>query len=738
MRDPHRYLGIPVVICLLLVLQGVSRAQDDSDFVAEPTSNNDSIFGGGTAPKGGRDTLALTMLRDSLTFERLRDSVKIAEQVQTARLDSIKDDRPGRAYLRTADPSLFLSHAGSVGPEYPIGPGDVLILYIWGQKQARYELEVDRDGQVEIPTVGVVSLNGATFQEAHHIIGKRLGSLYSGLGSGLTNFDLTMEKLKQIRIFVMGDVLRPGGYLLSGNTSSLQALALAGGPTERGSDRLVRITLGETTFDIDLYKYLFLGKRPAKDVLQDGDIVRVPAALGTARVEGAVARPGRYEVIPGSTAADFIGFAGGCSPDCAMDQSVLLSHVTGDKQFAQVVGSTKDVLSGNKTAEVSAGDLVVVPAKQKTKRGSPYIVGSVKAPGPYPYRAGLTVREIVEEAGGPATGAIVSRIVVYRFDSLGGCSILRTSLVSGSDLAVFPLDSIVVGDRSLEPDTTTEVEVSGAVQNPGRYPWARGMKLKDLVVVAGGLAPWADPRKILIQQSDSSSGALRTRTVSLDTNLAIESGDLPLQARAIVSVPALHGRYALPRVYVTGHVREPRAYALVSTREKVASVVARAGGLSSAAYPEGAVLWRASEGRVPLNLANALKHPRSDDNVVMHAGDSLYIPDRPATVRVAGRVNKPTQVLWRDGKGWKWYVNEAGGFADSANLDGVYVQYADGSIRSLDQGLDDPVPGSLVFVPRLDPPHPVSVVDKISAFGTVSTGIAAILTVYVLYLTTRK
>jgi protein involved in polysaccharide export with SLBB domain len=720
------------------MIPGVSRAQDDSDFVSEPTPNNDSIFGGGTAPKAGRDSLALTMLRDSLSLERLRDSVKLAGQVQTARLDSIKDDRPGRAYLRTADPSLFLSHTGSVGPDYPIGPGDVLVLYIWGQKQARYELEVDRDGQVEIPTVGVVSLNGATFGEARHIIGKRLGSLYSGLGSGLTNFDLTMDKLKQIRVFVMGDVYRAGGYLLSGNTSSLQALALAGGPTQKGSERLVQISRGDAEISIDLYKYMFLGKRPAKDALQDGDIVRVPPALGTADVEGAVSRPGNYEVLPGSTVQDFLNFAGGCAPDCAMDQSVLLSHVSGEKQYAQVVGTTKEVLSGSKSAEVSVGDRIFAPKKQPTKRASPYISGSVMAPGPYPYTSNLTVRDLVRVAGGPSSGAILSRIVVFRFDTLGGCAVLRTSLETGPDLAVFPLDSVVVGDRTSTPDTTSDVEVSGAVQNPGTYSWAKGMKLKDLLAMAGGISSWADPREIRVQQADSASGAIRTRTIPVDTNLAGSSGDLPLQARALVTVPARHGRFALPRVVIAGHVRQPQTLLLYSSREKVASAVAQAGGLSSAAYPEGAVLWRASEGRIPLNLSRALQHPRSDDNVVLHPGDSLYIPDRPATVRVSGRVNKPTQVLWRDGKNWKWYVDAAGGFSDSANVQGVYVQYADGSIRSFNQGLDDPEPGSVVVVPHLDPGHPITSLDKISAFGTIASAVAALLTVYVIYLTTQK
>lgn len=192
---------------------------------------------------------------------------------------------------------------------------------------------------------------------------------------------------------------------------------------------------------------------------------------------------------------------------------------------------------------------------------------------------------------------------------------------------------------------------------------------------------------------------------------------------------------ALTKVKVTGLVQVPGNYALVSANETVASLIQRAGGLAPGAFLQGAYFYRPAEGRVPLSLERALKKPKSEDNLALAPGDSLHIPGRPATVRVQGRVHKPTQVLWRDGEGWEWYVNSAGGFADSANRKAVYIEYADGSIRSLDQGLDDPPPGSTVHVPRTDPPRTSTTVEKISAFGPLLQGISAILTVYVLYLT---
>ncbi|HOX52476.1 MAG TPA: SLBB domain-containing protein [Fibrobacteria bacterium] len=677
---------------------------------------------------------SLTTLLDSIALEHVRDSIR---KIELSRVDAtLQGERPGRKFLVTSDTSLFANHTGSVGPDYPLGPGDGLILTIWGQKQARYELEIDRDGQVQLPGLGLVSLNGASFGDAKKIFSRRLATIYSGINSGTTQFDLTMQKLKQIRVFVLGEVQKPGGYLLSGNISSLQALALSGGPTKFGSERTVIITRGEDAFTVDLYAYLFLGKRPKRDVLQDGDILRIPPANGTVSVQGASGRPGRYEVIPGETLADVLAYSAGFAPDLEPDLPLRLVRSSGGSRTSVLLASAREIAKTSRTIVVQSDDVIQIPSKPKALRASPVVTGGVRNPGAYPYSPGLTVSQLVHLAGGPSNDAFLSRVILFRFDSTGTAKVLRMDLNSRIEMPVFPTDSVVVPQRDLsETDTSLQVEIYGAVKYPGRHPWKKGMQAKDLVLLAGGFLPSADTRYIRIDERDLNGVNSKSSVVAIDTGLRIESGDQSIRARTLVDVPFLPGMAATSKIKVTGLVQSPGTYAILAPNEKISAVVRRAGGLAPGAYPQGAVLWRPSEGRIPFDLQLALKKPGSDDNVMLLGGDSLFVPATPATVTVAGRVNHPTKVLWRDGESWKWYVNSAGGFADSANLEGVYVQYADGSIRSYDQGLDDPTPGSTVFVPRKDPPRTSTTSEKISAFGTILTAIATVLTVYVLYVT---
>lgn len=691
---------------------------------------------GPTIPGSALDTRdSIAYLREAIVLAHLRDSLRAALQ-KPRTVDSVPDDRPGRAYLRTVDSTLFSSHSGSVGNEYPLGPGDVLVLSIWGQKQARYELEIDRDGQVQIPSVGVVSLNGVTFKEAKAVLARRLSSAYSGIHSGLTQIDLTLQKLKQVRVFVVGDVAHPGGYVLSGTSSSLQAVAIAGGPTTRGSERTVKIVRGDVTHDVDLYSYLFLGRRPQRDILQDGDVVRVLPALGTARVEGAVARPGRYEVQPGESAADLFELAGGISPDGDPDLPVRLLRATEGNTNTSLLGSAKDLDRSGRNVAIFPGDAMVVERRKPARRGSPVVTGFVRNPGTFPYDPSLTVRKLVSMAGGGARGAVLSRVLLFRFDSLGGSSLLVASAETGPDVPVLPSDSVHIPGQELS-DSAVRVQISGAVRAPGVYEWTRGMRLRDLVLLAGGTQPWADRRSIRIDERAPRGTEVRSRVVSLDTSGA-DLSDPALAAYAIVSVPSREHPVLPPRVELTGHVRTPGTLALASTGERISSAIRRAGGLDSDAYPEGALVWRRSEGRIPSNLSSALSRPGGSDDIVLQDGDSIHVPLRPATVSVSGMVNRPTRVLWRKGKDWSWYVRAAGDFSDSANSEAVYVQYADGSIQSRSQGPDEPTPGSSVVVPRKEPIHPSTVTEKISAFSTVVTALATIATVYVLYVTSRK
>jgi len=670
-------------------------------------------------------------ISDSLA--RLRDSLRV-QLVRESAADSAFDDRPARAYLRTSDPSLFASTSGSVGEEYPIGPGDGLVLTVWGQKQARYDLEVDRDGRVQIPSVGVVSLNGLTYGEARRVIGQKLAAVYSGISSGVTQFDLTLSKLRQIRVFVVGDVRKPGGYMLAGATSVLHAVAVAGGPTEKGSDRTVLVGEGAKARRVDLYQYLFLGRRPKGDILRDGEIVRVPPAQGVAEVRGGAARPGWYEIVPGETAMSLFELAGGFGPAGAAGTPVNLVHRTDGGTSATMVGAGAVALGGVDDAAVGAGDLLEVPLRVVGRRTSPVITGAVARPGTYGFVPGLKLGRLLELAGGAVEQAILDRAVVYRNDGTRDGAVLRVSLAAGADFVLQAEDSVVVGSLRDTLAAPRMVRVSGAVRRPGEYRWSGGMTAKDLVSLAGGFQPWADPARTRIDAPSRGEAGSTSRVVALDPRLLPTGSDPEILAGGLVHVPSVPGGSSSV-VRLEGYVASPGHVAMLSGRERVSSVVTRAGGLLPDAYGQGARLLRPSEGRIPFDLSQALAHPGSSDDVLLLDGDSLFVPHVPATVQVQGEVNHPTSVLWRKGKDWDWYVENAGGMTDSAMKSAVYVVYADGSTRTLGGGLPDPGPGAVVVVPRLVPPQRSTTAEKITAFGVIAGAITSLVTAWAIYQT---
>lgn len=688
------------------------------------------------AAQAPMDSTILKMMEKvvSDSVSRLRDSIRSNSLNAPDTLEP-EDDRPARRYLRISEPTLFAEVSGSVGKDYPIGPGDVLVLSVWGQKQAKYDLEVDRDGQVQIPSIGVVSLNGLNFEESRIAIGRRLGASYSGIQSGTTQFDLTLSKLKQVRVFVVGDVKKPGGYLLTGATSVLQAVGLAGGPTALGSDRVVYVGSGNQKRRVDLYQYLFLGERPKNDIVRDGEVVRVPPSGGYVEVQGAAARPGRYEILPEETSESILEIAGGFGPGGAVGSPINLVRRSAGGTVALLVGKGAEALGGMTSSPVSDGDVLFVPSRISNRRTSPVIQGGVVRPGTYGWTAGLTVSRLIEMAGGVAPRALVDRVLIYRGITSGEGSALRVDLVSAANTIVQPDDSIVVGASKDSLTEVRTVRVHGAVGNPGTYRWAPGMRLKDLLLIAGGLQPWADKSQVRIDVL-SPQGVPSSKVVAFDGSLLVGGEDPELVAGGIVNVPSLESWTGSGSVVLNGLVRSPGPVAIAGRRERVSKVVAKAGGLLPEGHAHGAVLYRGLEGRVPFNLAQALRKPGSDDDLYLLSGDSIHVPHVPATVTVKGEVNRPTTVLYRKGKDWAWYVENAGGLTDSAMSKAVYVIQADGSGSTREEGIDDPGPGAVVVVPRLVPPQRANLTEKISAFGTIAGAIASLVTAWAIYQTT--
>lgn len=647
-------------------------------------------------------------------------------------VDSTRPIRFGQRALRTADPSLFASTGGSVGADYMIGPGDQLLISVWGQKQARYDVVVDRDGQINLDGLGMVSLNGSTFKEAQAVIGRKLGGIYSGMSAGYSHFDVTMGKLKQMRIFVVGDVERPGGYVFSGASTALQAVSAAGGPTDIGSDRIALVNRGGQTIKVDLYQYLFLGKRASKDNLLDGDVVRVPVKRIGVRIEGEVGRPGIYEMLPDETTNQLLDFAGGLTSMAANAPMTLSRLYENGRRDAGALGTPQDALGGTRRDILKDGDWIVVQSGSARSQASLFITGAIRYPGIYPYAAGSTLASLIATAGGITERALTSRAIILREDSLGARSAMRASLDQGSQVVLFPMDSVVVADRIALDSAPGTVTITGAVRQPGTFNWRMGLRLKDLIVLAGGFLPQADIHAIHIDHKDPGGNTVDGRTIDLDSSLAPNSKDALLESQTMVSVPSIPGWAPLRTVVLQGLFSHPETYSLRGETERLSSVTARAGGPLRDAYTDGAVLLRKGVGRLQVDFPKALKRKGSEDDIPLVDGDTLLLPPRPATVFVQGRVRKPGHVLWRDGKSWEWYVDMAGGAADSSSEDEIYIEYANGSVRTDRQGLKSPNPGSVVIVPFKVPPQKATAMEVITAVSAIVGIIATAVTVWVI------
>lgn len=650
------------------------------------------------------------------------DSLGSRRRPSRPKPDSLKKPRRYvQELFKNADPNLFASHVGAIGAGYQLGAGDEVILTLWGQKEARYSLVLDRDGQISVEGIGVVSLNGQTLASATDVLRKRLQRIYSGLGSGGVNMDVTMGKLKQVRVFVVGDVVRPGGYLLSGNTSVLAALFHAKGPSDLGSERNLVVSRGGKENTVDLYDYIFRGKKPAGDVLQDGDVLRVPRRGVTVEVRGDIGRPGLYELAAKEGAKELIGFAGGLNATTAKAPLSVLRLFENGRVDAVALPSPQEVLAGA-AAPLQDGDIVQVFPGKDPSTSTVSIAGMVRFPGAYPIKDGMTAAELLELGGGLARDAYQDRLLLSRRMASGIRQQLRFSAADAASTTLQALDSVTVFDRR-DMAFRDSVRITGAVVRQGAYVWLPGMSVKDLILKAGGFKLDAEFGNVRVESPIAGERKSKVEYLPLDSSLSTRSADQILLAQSHVEVPFNPLLTRLEMVEVRGWVERPGSYGLRQSGERFSSLFERVGGLRPDAYLEGARLIRGDSlaGRIQIDFNKALKDKGGYDDLPLRGGDVIVIPMRPATVTVKGRVNSPRNIVWREGKSWKWYIQQAGGYSDSADEDRVYVRYADGSVQTRDGGISDkPNPGSEVIVPFRKPPEPTT-------FGEILTGVNAIM-----------
>lgn len=706
----------------------------------------------GADSTGGRRRIEAPRVRDDSVWSRLADTLSF-------RLFGLETFRN---QSQEFDPLLD----GPVDANYRLGPGDQVVLILTGEVELTHTLDVSREGFVVVPQVGQLSVANLTLSQLESLLFSRLSRSYSGVRRGAdapTKFTVTVSRLRTIQVFVTGEVERPSSYRVSSAATAMTALYAAGGPTERGTLRQVQVRRAGRTFaTLDVYDYLVRGDN-ARDVrLENGDIIFVGPHGPRVRVRGEVIRPATYEALDGETLTDMLAVAGGLRPTANANR-VRISRIVpvAERTAPGQDRTTIDVAAVEAafpTVKVVGGDEVLVFQVSDRVRNRITVKGHVWNPGDQGLRAGMTLGDAIRAAGGPKPDVYLGQVSVTRLRSDSTRVALRAMLLdaSGGVVEDFELeedDEVTVFSLSaFRPDRY--VAIGGSVRRSGQYPWREGMTLRDLVLDAGGLLEGAYLREAEIARIPTSATA---RTTAVTIRIPLDSsylgdyvpGQPYVAARGEPTAPFRSAPevelqpydnvlvmqqpdWVRPRsVVLSGEVRFPGRYTLLSKDERIADVIRRAGGFTVDAAPDAAFFARAlqlttfgaeadslAEGeardpseapavervRVGLDLPRAIRDRRVPDNLVLFHEDSLHVPLQRSTVEIRGAVNAPATLAAQGGARLGFYLRAAGGTAMNGDDRRAYVIQPNGKIQSRRSFLlvsidPKPRPGATVVVP---------------------------------------
>lgn len=646
--------------------------------------------------------------------------------------------------------SIFQSKApepksqGAVGPNYVLGPGDYVQIEIWGSTSQHLTRVVDHEGRVSLPDVGQLPVAGQTVSEAQEHLLRALKREYREV-----RVDLSIARLRSARVYVVGDVNRPGAFTVTGNATPLTALMAAGGPTEAGSMRRIQHMRGARQIaEIDLYDFLLRGLRTEFQPLADGDTLLVPPISAQTVVVGAVRRPAIYELKDENALLDILKLAGGVPVDGTFDQVVVDRIDPHGKRRTLTLDSSSGSKDEVAKFSVQDGDRITIGSILPVRESTVYLQGHVYHPGRRGYTKGMKARDILssyaELMPEPSDRAEIVRLLPPTYKPLVIPVSLKDILDSESQVELVPFDTLRIYGR-YERDVPV-VRIQGDVLKPGNYPLSEGMRVSELVRFAGGLKRSAlndvadltsyeviDGDHIKLAHSEIQLGKALQGDRSVDT--VLKPGDV-VGIRQMTAWSDIGST-----ITVRGEVRYPGTFG-ISSGERLSSVLLRAGGFTADAYPYGAVLNRnevrqlseeskqiliqklkaeslkvsaAKDGedakqqaetdamrrqtmidlaaepasaRLSIDISKNVDQWRGTSaDIVVRPGDEIYIPKNMGFIRINGQVYTPTAVSYMPRKNAGWYLKNAGGVTRLADTKGIFIVRANGRIVATQGGV---------------------------------------------------
>ena len=553
---------------------------------------------------------------DQSEDEALTQQTKTAATVDAIESQKEQQLKPFGYDLFAGSPTTFAPVSDVPVPaEYMVGPGDTINVQLYGKENNNYQLVVGRDGAVQFPDLGPISLVGLSFAEARNLLQDKIAQSMIGI-----NANITMGELRSIRIFVAGDAYKPGSYTVSSLSTITQALFVSGGVNQIGSLRNIQLKRsGKTVGTLDLYDLLMRGDASGDKRLQSGDVVFIPSTGGTVSVMGEVRRPAIYELKNNETMADVIKMASGLNPGAYPKSSVVERY--SDKSVKTVINVDLTVNSGLSTP-VKNGDVLNVKSASNRIDNAVTLAGAVIRPGKYQWKNALKVADLLPSIWGnlTITADLDYSLLVREINQRGDIEVHRVALgkaitdpFSLHNVVLQPRDTLLVFDyedrkKLLAPviaqlknqsrfgDAAKLVSINGNVRFPGQYPLTVNADVKELIIAAGGLeeGAYTMAAELTRQEVSQTDGVtIQHQQLSLNDVMNNPSSIVELQSRDILTVRTLPDWQETRWVTVKGEVKFPGTYS-IQRGETLKGVIARAGGYTDNAALKSAVFLRQS------------------------------------------------------------------------------------------------------------------------------------------------
>ncbi len=636
-----------------------------------------------------------------------------------------------------------------VSSDYIVGPGDQFRVLVWGRINDGWTLEVQRNGQIELPQVGPVEVGGLTFDQAKKLIESKTGQITG------VHADVTMGELRTIQVFVVGEVSQPGPYTISALSRVSNALAGAGGISKVGSLRKIQLRRhNQLIGTVDLYAILMHGDTSADVRLQQDDVIYVPVIGPAFGIAGIVKRPAIYEMLhPTERLSDAVALGGGVGP-FAYTQRIQVQRV--DNHVRRIVLDTTINQMAAKNFETIDGDLIKVFPVLPDQKNKVTLVGNVFRPGDYQWYKEMHVSDLISLGEGVQAHTYFKYALIKRLE---GVQLYPHYLPldlgkalndprGGDNVLLHATDEVTIFSEDTLRDLPT-VTVTGEVRMPGQYRLDPRMRVSDLVYMAGGLRDDAFRERATLARTQVLDGAHTEHTyVEVDLGKALapaSQNDFLLVNNDQLFVRSATNWHLPWTATVSGRVKRPGVYA-VREGETLNELLDKTGGFLPDAFPKGIIFTRASvkaveqerleqtkqrlsqdlmqvaltvpmgqgsntdssqksavqvatlqnllsqaqntqaDGRVVIKFSDGTGRQSITSKVILEDGDNITIPVRPMSVNVLGQVNNPTSILCERGWTTRDYLYRAGGPASNADINNMMVIQADGTVMT-DEGI---------------------------------------------------